>query len=151
MTLDGVRVFCGEVRKAPGVLSEAVAAAECVLFDASDAFLGALDRFDAEHYPQTGAFGGGGGGGGGGEGGGGAAAATSSGGFGAYIDAPIGKDGRPVTGIAASAAAAAAAAPAAAECITFGGCGGGSRSSGSEGEEEDWGGAMMLDGGARRQ
>jgi hypothetical protein len=45
-------------------LSEAVGAAECVLFDASEAFLSALDRFDAKHYPQTGAFGSGGGGGG---------------------------------------------------------------------------------------
>lgn len=133
MTLDGARVFCGEVRKAPGVLSEAVAAAECVLFDGSDAFLAAMDLFDAKHYPQTGAFslevddgdltvGTG-------------AGAPSAVANIAGVHASRGKDGRPVTGVAALQAAGAV--PAGGMTID--------KSETIE-EEGEWAGAMMYDG-----
>ena len=49
-TLDGVCVFDGELRAAPGTAAEAHAHAEVILFCTDEPFLCALDAFDATHY-----------------------------------------------------------------------------------------------------
>jgi hypothetical protein len=50
VTLDGVCVFDGELRAAPGTAAEAHAHAEVILFCTDEPFLCALDAFDAAHY-----------------------------------------------------------------------------------------------------
>ena len=51
VTLDGALIFAGEVRKAPGGLPEAPAAAEVILFCEDEAFLSNLDAYDAVRLP----------------------------------------------------------------------------------------------------
>jgi len=50
--LDGELIFLGEVSRAPGLLSEAPAAAECILFTGDEAFLCAVEEHD-RRYAQA--------------------------------------------------------------------------------------------------
>ncbi|KAK9830170.1 hypothetical protein WJX72_010127 [[Myrmecia] bisecta] len=50
LLLDGAKIFCGEIQRAPGNLPEAPAAAECVLFTEEEAALSCIDAFDQVYF-----------------------------------------------------------------------------------------------------